>query len=247
MARPQKLNADYFSHDADMRNDPRVKALRVRYGLEGYAVWCMMLEVLTDSDYFKRSFDDVEAELTSADFGISVEKFKEMLDYMVNIKLLQKSDDDEFLSQKLHERLISVIEKREKSRFRFQSASETTQKKRKETKRKETKKNKPKAMLCFEIPDCLRHEDFQEAWGRWVAYRKEITGAAASEKELKMLMESMFNEDLGPEAFQATFNSFVGKIRANMAENMRLRGQGVGTNMEGTRNPQIDDDPMGLF
>ena len=26
MARPIKNNADYFPHDADMRNDPRVKA-----------------------------------------------------------------------------------------------------------------------------------------------------------------------------------------------------------------------------
>ena len=32
MARPAKLNADYFSHDVDMRNDIRIKGLRRNFG-----------------------------------------------------------------------------------------------------------------------------------------------------------------------------------------------------------------------
>lgn len=38
MARPNKNNAEYFSHDADMRNDVKVKALRRRFSHTGYAV-----------------------------------------------------------------------------------------------------------------------------------------------------------------------------------------------------------------
>ena len=37
MARPKKLNAEFFSHDVDMRNDLKVKALRKRFGHKGYS------------------------------------------------------------------------------------------------------------------------------------------------------------------------------------------------------------------
>jgi hypothetical protein len=145
MARPKRENADYFSHDADMRNDPRVKALRGKYGLDGYAVWCMVLEVLTDSDFFKRDIDDLEVELLSADFGVSPDTFVDMLDYMVQIKLLQKLGSSEYLSQKLIERFHSVTEKRVKARLRAQDATESTQSKAKHTKAKHTKAKHTKA------------------------------------------------------------------------------------------------------
>jgi hypothetical protein len=34
MARPKRENADYFSHDTEMRNDPKVKYIRNAYGFE---------------------------------------------------------------------------------------------------------------------------------------------------------------------------------------------------------------------
>lgn len=58
-------------------------------------------------------------------------------------------------------------------------------------------------------------------------YRKEITGAAASEKELQQLMNSLFNEELGPQAFQATFNEFVKKIEANLVTKQQMLQQGI--------------------
>lgn len=44
-------------------------------------------------------------------------------------------------------------------------------------------------------------------------YRKEITGAAASERELKDLEASMFNVNQGPEEFKSSFDNFIGKMR----------------------------------
>ena len=52
MARPKKNNADYFSHDADMRNHRKMKAIRAKFGLEGYAIWNMVLEVLSNAELF---------------------------------------------------------------------------------------------------------------------------------------------------------------------------------------------------
>lgn len=46
MARPIKNNADYFSHDIGMRNDMKIKALRRKYGLVGYASYVMLIEII---------------------------------------------------------------------------------------------------------------------------------------------------------------------------------------------------------
>ena len=50
MARPKKQYCDYFSHDRDMRNHRKIKALRTKFGVNGYAVWVMILEVLTGNN-----------------------------------------------------------------------------------------------------------------------------------------------------------------------------------------------------
>ena len=165
MARPKKDNADYFSHDADMRNDPRVKAVRNRFGLTGYSVWCMTLEILTDSAHFKREIDDLEAELLAADFGIDTDEFKAILDYMVKIKLLQKSGSCEFLSQKLCERLQSVTDKREKGRLRRHPVTESTQKKRNETILKETKEDVTDTPTQIQISEQLQNTIFSAFGG----------------------------------------------------------------------------------
>jgi len=147
MARPKRLNADYFSHDSGMRDDPKIKALRNKFGITGYAVWCMMLEILTNSDHFKRSIDDIEIEILSADFGISPESFSEILSYMLRLKLLQTGDSGEYLSQKLTDRLQPVIDKRRNSCRKGVSVTESTQRKVKETKGKEIIKSKPKTKV----------------------------------------------------------------------------------------------------
>ena len=139
MARIKRENADYFSHDADMRNDPRIKAIRNKFGLNGYAIWCMLLEVFTDSDFFRREIDALEIELLSADFGISSGEFKEMLEYMVQVKLLHQFGNCGYLSQKLIERLQSVTDKREKERNRRHAVTEIPQSKVKQTKANKSK------------------------------------------------------------------------------------------------------------
>jgi len=148
MARPKRNNADYFSHDSSMRNDPKIKALRNKFGITGYAVYSMMLEVLTDSDFFKRMIDEIEIEILSADFGITAELFEEILAYMVRLRLLQTVDNCEYLSQKLTDRFQSVTDKRNNARKRVVSVTESPQSKVKHSKvkhskAKQSKVNKP--------------------------------------------------------------------------------------------------------
>ena len=163
MARPKRENADYFSHDAGMRDDPKVKALRNKFGITGYAVWCMMLEILTNSDFFKIKIEELEIEILSADFGIEADLFEEILSYMLRLKLLQSVDNCEYLSQKLTDRLQPVVDKRRNSRPKGVSVTESTQSKVKETKVKEKKLNKTKEEYALPVwVDKKTWADFEE-------------------------------------------------------------------------------------
>lgn len=111
MARPQKNNCDYFSHDADMRNHKKVKALRATFGVSGYAVWSMILEYLTGSDGNVFPYTDLEFELMSGDFGVSVTEIRGVVDYCIRLEMLFNKNG--FInSESLDERLVAVYQKR---------------------------------------------------------------------------------------------------------------------------------------
>lgn len=132
MARPKKNNADYFSHDADMRNDDRIRAVRKKFKSAGYAIYCMFLEYLTDKDYFKCEYNDLVFELMSGDFDEEPMLIKEVIDYCSFLGLFQITDG--FIRCKtLENRLEGVLLKR-KPQDDGISDSETTQSKVKESK-----------------------------------------------------------------------------------------------------------------
>jgi hypothetical protein len=89
MARPTKHNADYFSHDVTMRDDPKIKALRRKYSHKGYSVWNMLLELLTSIEYFEYEWNDLSIELLAPDFDIDADELDEIVSYCIKIKLLQ--------------------------------------------------------------------------------------------------------------------------------------------------------------
>ena len=120
MARPIKNNAEYFSHDADMRNDVKVKALRRRFSHTGYAVWCYILETLTDTDFFEVDYRSLNRELLAADFDVSVEELQQIVEYCCKIGLLQVNTDETLLtSDALKRRFSGLITKRERDRERL--------------------------------------------------------------------------------------------------------------------------------
>lgn len=59
------------------------------------------------------------------------------------------------------------------------------------------------------------------------AYRKEITGAAASVQELDRLKKSMLNVDQSPEEFEASYSQFRDIITSSIALKEQLLSQGL--------------------
>ena len=172
MARPKKNNAQYFSHDTTMRNDLKVKALRNKYGVTGYAVWCMLLEVLTDSDNFTYKYDDLSNELLAADFGVEAETLKELIYYAVILQLIE-IEDGFITCQNLNSRFKALIDKRERDRQRIQT----------------TKKTQPTEIITYqsefidvkEIPAHLNSED-EILWREAFCMNNQLTGNQFVEK-----------------------------------------------------------------
>lgn len=115
MARPIKNYCDYFPHDRDMRNHRKVKAIRTKYGVVGYAIWSMILEYLTGIDGNVFEYSDVEFELMAGDFGVSATEIRDVIDYCIKLEMIFLNNG--FInSESLDERLKPVYEKRGKSK-----------------------------------------------------------------------------------------------------------------------------------
>jgi len=99
----------FFSHDVDMRNDLKIRGLRREFGNEGYAVWCYLLEVLTDTEDLCIDIDNM-AGLLSADFDIDRERLMGIVGYCLKVGLFVK--DGSILYSKRHrERIMGVLDK----------------------------------------------------------------------------------------------------------------------------------------
>jgi len=79
-------DAFYFPHDSNARHDPRIIKLRMRFGLEGYAIYFMLLEVLRDSKGYKIS----EKELDAIEFDLKITDLKAFFSYCIEIGLFEK-------------------------------------------------------------------------------------------------------------------------------------------------------------
>lgn len=124
MARPVKNYCDYFPHDRDMRNHRKIKAIRTKFKITGYAIWCMILEYLTGADGNVFEYNEVEIELMAGDFGVSATEIQDVVDYCIKLELLFVKDG--FIqSETLDERLKPVYDKRGVSKEKSKKQSRT--------------------------------------------------------------------------------------------------------------------------
>ena len=89
MARPTKHNVDYFSHDCNMRNDIKIKALRRKYKHLGYSIYIITLELLGDTEYFQMKWDDISIELLTPEYDCDIDELKEVMNYCFQLNLFQ--------------------------------------------------------------------------------------------------------------------------------------------------------------
>lgn len=108
MARPQKNNLDYFSHDKFMRNDIKIRNLRRKFSHKGYSVYVMMLEHLAECEYLQYKWNDLSIELLVPDFDIDAEELVEIINHCIKLELFQL-DEGYLFSTKFFERNSDIL------------------------------------------------------------------------------------------------------------------------------------------
>jgi len=121
MARPIKNNADYFSHDNDMRDDERIKALRRRFSHIGYSTWNMLLERLCRAENFKIEYNEESIDIMAGDFNIEPLQLKEIIDYLIKLKLIIQ-EGNIIYSQTMITRFEGLFRKRKRDTEKLSSA-----------------------------------------------------------------------------------------------------------------------------
>lgn len=97
-----------------MRNHRKVKALREKF-TNGYAIWVMFLEMLCSADGNVFESTDLEFELLSGDFGVSVTEIRDVVNYCIRLEMLFNKDGFIY-SESLNKRLAPVYIKRGKAK-----------------------------------------------------------------------------------------------------------------------------------
>lgn len=124
MARPQKLNAEWYTHNGNLRNDRRVKAIRTATGPAGYGILHMLLETLTDADYTTLSMDEFEVELLAGDFGTTADEINAVLNVAKKVGYFQVDAENMLTCAELNKWLELHFSKRNRSRNTADSASD---------------------------------------------------------------------------------------------------------------------------
>lgn len=88
MPRPQKDGIDYFPLDVNIFSDPKIKILKARYGVDGIAVYIYLLCEIYRAGYFIK-LDEDRIFLISDDLSMSVEKVKQVLNFLLERSLFE--------------------------------------------------------------------------------------------------------------------------------------------------------------
>lgn len=126
MARPLKKGADYFRHDASASEDPKLMHIEGIFGLEGYALYFKMIEVLcqqTEKPFkFKWRDEAIFILMRKLNFRGEQERLIKFFDTCMDSSYqapLFKIDEDGYLySPGLLKRMESLVETRKRNRER---------------------------------------------------------------------------------------------------------------------------------
>ncbi len=102
MARKGKVGIDYFSHDVDMLNDKKMKLVKAKHGLIGYAIYNRLLEELYREEGYYLLVDDDFNILFADDNNLDYNVYISILNDCIKHKLFdeKKYNDHKVLTSK---------------------------------------------------------------------------------------------------------------------------------------------------
>ena len=107
-------DAYYFSHDSNARNDTKILTMRCDYGLEGYGMYWIIIEVLRDEGEYRLKYDDSTFKALAMQMHCKVDAIKSFIEKCINEYELFCNDESYFWSDSLLRRMNKLEEVREK-------------------------------------------------------------------------------------------------------------------------------------
>ena len=95
----------YFSHDCNARNDEKILAMRSVYGLEGYAMYFMIIEILREQNEYKLEINKYTWSTLAMQMHTSSENVHKFVDDCVNEFQLFVIEDNFLYSKSLIKRM----------------------------------------------------------------------------------------------------------------------------------------------
>lgn len=95
----------YFSHDCNARNDEKILAMRSVYGLEGYAMYFMIVEILREQQDYKLKLTKYIWKTFSMQLGVEESQIKTFVGDCVDEFELLRIEDGFLLSDSLIKRM----------------------------------------------------------------------------------------------------------------------------------------------
>lgn len=108
MAKANSKDAYYFSHDSNARNDEKILAMRSVYGLEGYGMYFMIIEILREQTGYAIEVNKYVYGSLAIQLQSSVKKVEKFINDCVNEFSLLTIKDDFLFSESLLRRMEIV-------------------------------------------------------------------------------------------------------------------------------------------
>lgn len=96
MARKNKIGLDYFSHDVEMFNDIKIKFIKAKHGLIGYAIFLRLLENIYKENGYFIQIDDKFNILFADDNKLDIDVYINVLNDCINENLFNKEIYDKY-------------------------------------------------------------------------------------------------------------------------------------------------------
>ena len=178
-----KKDAFYFPHFANARHDRKLKRVQKELGLEGYAIYFQLLEILREQIDFMYPLEDID--LLADEIGTSEPKVRTVI---CNYQLFDVIDD-KFFSIKQIYYLQPYIEKTQRARLAAQKRWDNTndnanamqmhskcnadamQGKESKVKESKLKEKKVKESILVVLP--FESENFSNYWDMWKDFKKK--------------------------------------------------------------------------
>ena len=208
-------NTYYFPHDNNARNDEKILAIRIRFGMEGYGIYFAIIEKLAESTNYMCAKD---YNIIAFELRVSAEKVKSIIE---DFNLFIFSEDNKyFYSESLNNRMVPLnnlleqrilagkksAEKRSKNNKierpltdPLTTVDEKTNKgeERKGEERKEKENIKEINKENFDFDFLKSNPEFLTPLKKWIDYKKEIKSEITSQIQIEIFYKELFSESNG--------------------------------------------------